>query len=262
MKKYPLVGKGLAVGIILLFIGIACSPVINANKVDELFKVKQNPEDKLVQVNCYEFKSDGSIEKTTILLPKSEHLKMTQALSLTTSIEERLEVYKKYGVLPSNVSIQKIKENYDQYLNAKKINVPAIQEYAENYKNIRPLGIWMNTHCKISASIGLGININFGMSAITQWWNVIAALIYQWRYMYIWLFLPGIDLSAFSFCVGAFIETWDGIFPDSSWDLDFCTMILLGFVGYYVEVIPLPIVLIFGEYLGYTVSVLVTGALV
>jgi hypothetical protein len=41
MDRNPIIRKGLAVGIILLFVWIAYSPVINANNVDELFKIKQ-----------------------------------------------------------------------------------------------------------------------------------------------------------------------------------------------------------------------------
>jgi len=251
--------KWLAIGIILLFVGIAYSPVINASKVDGLFKIKQNVDDKLVQVNCYEFKYDGNVEKTTILLPKSEHLQMRTALSLTSSIDEKLEVYQNYGVLPSNVSIQKIKENYNQYLIAKKINVTAIQEYVSSHKTLSHLGIVMNNNCKIAAQVGGGININIGMSVITQWRNGIKSMVEGFWGLHLGKYWNSSDLSGFSLCILSGGLTSNGTLPDTSWDFLYSTLILLGFVGYYIEVLPLPIILLSGDYLGYTVSIMVVG---
>ncbi len=249
----------LAVGIILLFVGIACSPVINASTVDGLFKIKKNPEERLVRVNCYEFKSDGSVEKTTILLPRSEHLQMRTALSFTTSIEEQLEVYQKYGVIQSNVSNQKIKENYNEYLITNKIDVTAIQEYTSSHKTIMPPGIVMNNNCEITAQVGGGININIGLSAITQWRNGIKSMMERFWGLYLGRYWNSSDLSGFSLCLFSGGLTLNGTLPDTSWDFLYSTLILLGFVGYYIEVLPLPIILLSGDYLGYTVSVMVAG---
>jgi hypothetical protein len=254
--------KCLAVGIILLFIGTTFSSVIEANRVDNgLLKIKQNVEEKLVRVNCYEFKSNGSIEKTTIMLPKSEHLQMRKALSSTTSSEERLEVYKKYGVLPANVTIQKIKEDYEQYLQAKKINVAAIRKYANTHKTKPLFDITINFNCRIDAIITLGISIDFGTNAIVQYWNSIVYLYYGLFYdpaLLKW-FLPGIDIGVFSNTLSGIIQTWNGTFPDTYSGPLFLKMILLGFVGYYLEDLALPIFCIYGEYYGYAVSVIATG---
>ncbi|MCU0850230.1 MAG: hypothetical protein MUC80_03020 [Candidatus Thermoplasmatota archaeon] len=256
--------KWLAVGIILLFVGFSVSSIVNASTVDnELLKIKHNSQENLVKVNCYEFKSDGSIEKTTILLPKSAHFQMRQALSLTTSLEKKLEVYKKYGIVPSDASIQNIKENYNQYLSAKKINIPAIPKLMSSHEIIQPSGIMVNNHCEIAAVVGLGINVNLGMSAWTQWWNGFWAMIIDALDLYLdppySFFIPGIDLYGFSICMRTFGWTWNGTLSDTQWDFGYGTMLLLGFIGYYVEEFPLPLVLFIGEYVGYTVSVMAAG---
>ena len=251
--------KCLAVGIILLFVGIACSPVTNAGNIQEISTINRYPEKGLVRVHCYEYKSDGVIEETLILLPKSEHLKMTQALLLTTSMDEKLEVYKTYGIIPSNETIQKMREKYDQYLIMKNINVSAIQEYRSHLKTAFPPRFILNLNCKIEAGGSFGININLGTNAITQFWNAIALYNYVINGIAPF-YLPGIDLGAFSLGILGFVDVSEGTFPDKYERLAFFSMILLGFVGYYIEVIPLPIFNIGSAgYFGYTVFVLAIG---
>jgi hypothetical protein len=258
MQPWSIEKKGLVVGVVLLFIGTTFSSVVEASKVDNgLLKIKQKVEYKLVRVNCYEFKSDGTIEKTTIMLPKSEHFQMRKSLSLTTSTEERLEVYKKFGVLPANVTIQKIKKGYNHYLQTKKINVAAIRKYANSRKTSPLLNVIINFNCRIDAIITLGISVDFGANAIIKYWNAIVAFLY---YLHFNLFyLPGIDLGVISSSLSGIVQTWNGTFPDSYTGLLFLKMIILGFVGYYLEDVPLPIFCIYGDYFGYAVSVIATG---
>jgi hypothetical protein len=112
-----------------------------------------------------------------ILLSRSEQLKMRQFLSLSTSFEEKLGVYKEYGIIPSNITIQKMKEKFDLYLLTKNIDIAAIQNHVFPRKNI--FGLVFNLNCKINVMGRLGIHLNLGMSAITQFLNFIAICLWK-----------------------------------------------------------------------------------
>jgi hypothetical protein len=118
--------KCLVIGIILLFIGVSLSPAISAESIPEISTLNRSIEKTVVRLWCYEYKPDGTIEKTTIVLSRNTHREMTQTLSLTTSMEEKLAVYQRYGIIPSNVTIQGMKKNFDQYLIMKNIDVSEI----------------------------------------------------------------------------------------------------------------------------------------
>ena len=248
----------LVVGIILLFVGSSCSPVITAEKIQERVTLNQSLEKTFVRVYCYKYEPEGVVKKTVIFLPKSQYLKMTHALSLTSSMDQRLEVYKTYGILSSNESVQRIKEQYTQYLLMQKINVSSIQEYFIRLKTEFPR-IVVNLNCKVEAHGQSGININLGTNAITQLWNAIT-LHYYLIHGIPPVYLPGVDLGAFCLGVYGLVDVKDGIFPDQWQRLGVFAFLLLGFVGYYIETIPLPIVFYGGNsYFGYSVVVLAIG---
>ncbi len=247
--------KWLIIGISLLFVGITYSPVSDANKVDELFTIKQIPSEKSIQIHCYEYKSDGTIEKTIISLPKSEYHEMKQALWQITSLEEKLDVYQRYGIIPSNITIQQMKEKYDQYLITKNIDIDAPRNQVPTRKNI--FGLVLNFNCKINVMGRMGIHLNLGMSAVTQFLNFIAIFLHNGSGSP--SFVQGIDLCDFCCYVLGDIDVSEGVFQDYTSTLAPMTMMMLGFVGYFIVDFPLPMFHYGAEYLGYTVFIFATG---
>jgi hypothetical protein len=247
----------LAVGIILLLIGISYSPVITAEKTSDLSTTSQYHEKTVVPVHCYEYKSDGTIEKTLILLPKNEYLKMTQNLSLTTSLDEILRVYQRYGVIPSNVTTQKMKENFDEYLMRKNINISAVQKYYDSSSDT--FRVIENSYCQIETSAALGIHLHLGMTAITQFWNAIE------KYHYTYgnhqpTYISGKDFCDVTINIDGLVHVSNGTSPGSFVIFSIYGMFLLGFVGYYVTTLPLPMLNIANDWcLGYTVYLLAAG---
>jgi|GEM_PF-1846544 hypothetical protein len=261
--------KWLTIGIIFLFLGIACSPGLTAEKIQEQSTIDQYPEITPVRIHCYEYNSDGCIEKNTILLPKNEYRKMTQALSLTSSLEEKLGVYQRYSVIPSDVTIQSLKEQFDYYITTKNINVSAIKKYVNVRETISEINEITNSHCKIQAGGQLGIHINVGMSPITRWgnfiqfpffWNVWVFYLGLPELFFMPLYIPGIDLCDFNIdFLGGYVTTSDGDLPDGEASFWTMAMIILGFIGYYVEDIPLPFFNINNNYFGYAAFIKAVG---
>jgi hypothetical protein len=250
--------KGVTVGIILLFLGISCSPVITAENIQQLSPSNHYLEKTLVPIRRYEYKSDGSIEKTSILLPKNEYLKMTQNLSLTGSLEEKLRVYQGYGVIPSNVTIQQMKENFNHYLRTQNINISAIQKYSAYCKKTADRTNIRYTNCSIDATSQFGIYVNVGMSALTRFWNFIALCFFQiTRIGPLWL--PGIDLCDVNVNGMGIVQAYLGGIHPSITFFGFFMMILCGFIGFFIEFLPLLFFNFANEYIGYTVFFQATG---
>jgi hypothetical protein len=259
VQTNSMVRKYLAVGIILLFIGVAVAPSISANNGDELLKIKQSLVRKVFPVTRYEYKPDGSIEKTTIRLSQRECLQLNQALSFTTSLEEKIEVCKKYSVLPPGASLQKIKSNFNQSLIVRKINITAIQNYVRNHNLFRFFGITLNSMCSVFISTVKAIRFNYGMNAILRYFNV---LILIWGFItqsFNYIYIPGIDLFDCSLSVLANAQTANGILPNSSMYLSLCLMMMVGFVGYAIDLTLLPFITYLEFFVGYTAFILALG---
>jgi hypothetical protein len=258
MEKKPLIVKGLVVGIILLFIGLSLSPGINAENVHEVSILDHSLKMVPVRVLCYEFKPDGTIKKNTILLPRSEHQNMIQALLLTTSSDEKLKIYQRYGIIPSNVTIQSMKENYDYFLNEKNIDVSVIQKYVTPRKTTLGLKYVFNINCKIEVGGFFNFHFIVGMSAFTRYWNLYGITPFE---------IPGIDLCNLRFTGMGEVDIENGILPDSDSSLDSMISIVLGFVGYYIVpfvyetffAIPFPLFEFASDFFGYAVFIYAMG---
>lgn len=258
--------KIIIVGLIFLLLVITWSPVINASRDEGVHETKQDPEDRFIRVVCSEYQSDGSIEKISILLLKSDYLEMRQAFLRTTSMEEKLGVYQRYGVIPSTVTIQSMKEKFDSYLLTTKMNTSSIKKYTDQWNSRMDIDVVLNTNCKVYAVCQYGIHLILGMSPITRFWNMIAYWLWFFWVDYYHLpellpplYLPGFDLIDFNVNAFSIVQVTEGDRPDDSANLELSWMIMGGFVGYYVEYIPLPLVNYGNEYIGYTAYIQAVG---
>jgi hypothetical protein len=130
MKKYPLIVKGLAVGIILLFIGVAVAPSINFHVV------KASNDNDLVEVTTQACGVKG-FGNQTVKLTRQQYQNLEQylvdfraRLNQTTTREEAVPIFNeavvelnKYGLLPKGMDVQKAEELVTgEYLSKKLIN--------------------------------------------------------------------------------------------------------------------------------------------
>lgn len=114
MRKYPLIVKCSAFGIILLFIGVAVAPSINSSVV------KASNGNDLIEVTSQACGIQG-FGNTTVKLTKEQYQNLEQylidfraRLNQTTTKEEAVPLFKeavvelnKYGLLPKGMSIDK-----------------------------------------------------------------------------------------------------------------------------------------------------------
>jgi hypothetical protein len=113
MNKYPLIGKCLAVGIILLFIGVAVAPSINSSIA------KKSNDNDLVEVTSQACGIQG-FGNTTVKLTKQQFQDVQQylvdfraRLNQTTTREQAVPIFKdavvelnRYGLLPKGIGVE------------------------------------------------------------------------------------------------------------------------------------------------------------
>jgi hypothetical protein len=130
VDKKPLFRKCLAVGIILLFVGVAIAPSINVNIV------KASNDNDLVEITTQACGIKG-FGNTTVKLTRQQYQNLEQylvgfraRLNQTTTREEAIPIFKetvvelnKYELLPKGMSVQKAEKLVTgEYLNKKIMN--------------------------------------------------------------------------------------------------------------------------------------------
>ena len=146
MQKKKLLRKGLAVGIILLFIGIAVAPSISINVV------KASNDNELIEVTTQACGIKG-FGNTTVKLTKQHYQNLEQylvdfraRLNQTTTREEAVPIFNeavvelnKYGLLPKGMSVeqaQRLVIGGNQNPNERLLNYKQRQEIFPKCANI------------------------------------------------------------------------------------------------------------------------------
>ena len=156
MQKKKLLRKGLAVGIILLFIGIAVAPSININVV------KASNDNELIEVTTQACGIKG-FGNTTVKLTKQHYQNLEQylvdfraRLNQTTTREEAVPIFNeavvelnKYGLLPKGMSVEQAQKFVTGKYQNPKITAN-LEKIIDMYPKIEYLGL--NAICLITGS--------------------------------------------------------------------------------------------------------------
>ncbi len=93
-----LINKGLAVAVILLFIGVAFASSISANVS------RASIDNGITKITVSKYNEDGTVEKTIVKLSKEKALELAKQPKHTNDPKERFLLYKEYGLIPENVT--------------------------------------------------------------------------------------------------------------------------------------------------------------
>lgn len=166
MKKYPLLRRTLAVGIILFFIGVAFAPSINYTVV------KASNDNDLVELTTHAYSITGEITHTIHLTKRQlrevqrvfETLK--DRLSTSESMVETQQVFNdtivslsRYNLLPHDMSIKQIKR-FVRSTSSNSLVVPFLQKTSTTSQS--DLGVIQNSLCYVAGNTS---NIHFAKLA-------------------------------------------------------------------------------------------------
>jgi hypothetical protein len=238
MGKNPLIGKCLVVGIILLFVGIACSPAISAYDDTILSKSFSIPKkDDMVSITILEYRPDGTIGKSVVKLSKIQAEKLRGELNNVKDLDTRLSIYKKYNLIPQDVTAETLRLGMEEKAQRLGLTKEKLEQFASNniasnnWKNNRvlfPFNIYIDTDCHIFANADPGIMVPIGLSLFTMFINNFLISIFP-NFI---LMLPSVDLSIRFPGSRVYIITTGGSYPDvDTWVGPWATKIV-GFVGF------------------------------
>ncbi|MBE3137148.1 MAG: hypothetical protein IMZ43_07150 [Thermoplasmata archaeon] len=197
MKKNPLIGKGLAIAVIFLFVGVAFAPSINFNVV------KASNDNDLVEVTTQACGIKG-FGNHTVKLTRQQYQSLEQylvdfreRLNQTTTREEAVPIFKeavvelnKYGLLPKGMSVEQTQKLVSGELFPTKILNLLKKILLIQNKNIDIPNDVLNLLCFFYAHTIDAYEINI--------WVLIASLFGYLRYKY--------DLKIFSYLNELFYE--------------------------------------------------------
>jgi hypothetical protein len=138
------------------------SPAINArNDMIFLNPISENN----VSITVIEYRSDGTIGKSIVKMSQENVDKCQADLAGIKDLDARLSVYKKYNLIPQDVTVKKLQEG----MNEKTQKIDSAQHKLNN--NLFGNEFYSNYNCNISgwsdSCVGDSIIIHFGTSLIT-----------------------------------------------------------------------------------------------
>jgi len=246
--------KWLAVGIILLFVGLAAAPVISANDDVVASKIFSIPaKEKMVSITVLEYKPDGTIEKSVVKMSYRQAIDYKSELKDINDLDSRLSLYKKYKLIPQNVTDETLRQGMEEKALRFQPEIEKIQSKISHWKNNNSLfqRIYKNFRCNVGGWIGGGFRILGGSSFITGYINGLSGFL-----QITWYLLRSIDLFQFHVGLLGYLRAEEGDLPDIDFVGLFCSYFLLGFVGYFILDPPLPTIFFTfdGGFVGHAVA--------
>lgn len=224
--------KWLAVGIILLFVGVTIAPTIDANNNTIVSKQLSLPtSEDIVPIIVLEYKADGTIGKSIVKMSGNDAEKLRIELDGTDDTSLRLSIYKKYGLIPQNVTLETLRVGLTKNAQRLGLTQQRLEQIAskdrnlflhqENQMSLKCINI--NMFCDVDGWFSLFILLPLGFSFFTF------LIFHNWKFK-----ILDIRDSIFSLLSG--IKTTNGLLPDfySEHSLSFTKII--GFIGYWIYV--------------------------
>jgi len=249
--------KCLAIGIILLFVGIVCSSAISAYDDTILSKSFSIPKkNDIVSITVLEYKPDGTIGKSFVKLSKVQAEELKAELKNTKDFDIRLSIYKKYNLIPQDITVEKLRLGMEEKAQRLGFTKEKLQKYITHYTNSNRQHYFfcMNFKSMVEGASIYGLRFLGGTSFAT---SVINAFIYFFGLDI--PFRPSKDLFQTYVSFMGVLKTYNGTLPDSDVSVLFQATFLFGFVGYVVGNLPLIFITDLCEYLGYAVASICFG---
>lgn len=264
MQENNFLKKGLVIGIIILFFGVAILPGTYAN-VSNLNTVQQNTvsfninnreesktvlfsEKDVVEILITENKPDGSIEETIVPLPREQVEELSEKLKEAREPKEKIAIYKEYELISQDVSLEQLRIGMlqkAQHLGLTQKKIENLNRLAFFIKNVLSTNISFNYNCSVYGKLTNGMKYLFGLSAFTSSLNFLFKL---WLIPYR---IPSADLLDIFITEKGKLDAFNGSLPDFHTRWDFLIAIIFGFVGYSFVIPIIPGILTQGEFFGY-----------
>jgi hypothetical protein len=256
--------------IVILLLGTLIAPCLNAEIYKKTNEKKPLGKVKEVSFEVIEFKSDGTKEIKIVEMTIQESKELKNKLKEISTSDEKLSLYKEYGLIPEDVTLEKLKKGMNERAESIGLSEEKLSQISEKNFNILTdfdfFGI--NSRCSVIGSNGCPLRLIFGLSTITRVINCYL-LFYSYflNFLNLNIIVPSIDLinSHLGFIIS--FQALNGLHPDINLDglSIFGILGMIGFVGFYVHASDywpfflLPVLTFMDAFFGYSALVLVAG---
>jgi hypothetical protein len=158
-----MIEKCLAVGIILLFVGIAIAPTTNANDdkiVSKPFSLPKNED--MIPITILEYKADGTVERTVFRMSPEQADTFHEEMRNAQDLEMRLSIYKKYNLISQDVTVDSLQAGMQEKAQRMGLTQDGLMSRFRSNQSLFPPFVYRNIFCAISGSdFGIFIVIPF-----------------------------------------------------------------------------------------------------
>lgn len=229
--------KCLAFGIILLFIGIAYSPIVSAYDDSRASKIFSIPtKDEPVTITVLEYKPDGTIGKSIVKMSREQADEFQKETTDAKDFDKRLSIYKKYNLISQDVTSETLQAGLEE--NARRLGYTQqkLEEIALNYRSVflnyrsggilQDFKIYINMFCKIEGwfatpFILLPIGpIFFNVYILRRFGDLFKIFGLRNRII----------------TEASYVKATNGLLPDFETEIQFSFTKIIGFIGYFYYV--------------------------
>jgi hypothetical protein len=139
--------KCLAIGIILLFVGVTIAPTINAQDNDKSILLDSIP------ITVFEYKSDGTVERTVVRMSSEQANSFHAEMRNTHDLDTRLSVYKKYNLISQDVTVDTLKAGMEEKAQRMGLTQDGLMPQFRGNRSLR-LHVYRNIFCSVSGGEG------------------------------------------------------------------------------------------------------------
>lgn len=263
MKYRNLIKKFIILLLIVSFININLCQAKSFLQTDNT--INNSDKSNGIKVLVLSYQPDGSIQQSIIKISKISFASMKTDLQNTKSINEKLSIYKKYSLVPNNITVEQLREGMftkSQKLNLTKETYDSL--LLKKFKHSENSGLfktrYVNYNCTMYGFGFFNLHLSMGTTPslmipnffiflfnIDTWGTDITDLIKSRDIFDVQKFL----LSE--------IYSLDGTLPDYALRSVLTMAIFIGFVGYILIFYPLPLISMYEEFLGFTAFSYVGG---
>jgi hypothetical protein len=145
MTQHNVTHKGLIVGIVLLFLTIGFSPIINAQ--DNTKSIGSVP------ITILEYKVDGTVERTVFRLSPEQADSYYEEMRNVQDLDTRLSIYKKYNLISQNVTADTLQAGMQEKAQRMGLTQDGLMPQFRGNRSLR-LHVYRNIFCSVSGGEG------------------------------------------------------------------------------------------------------------
>lgn len=166
MIQNTIIKKGLIVGIVLLFLTIGFSPIINADGNT----IPQAIND--VPITILECKADGTVETTVMRMSSEQADSLHEEMANAHDLDTKLSIYKKYNLISQDITVDSLREGMEERAQEMGATQDDLISQFRSNRSLLPPFVRRNIFCSISGyTFGGGVPLLIPFFRLSPLWD-------------------------------------------------------------------------------------------